>query len=333
MFPTMKKRAIIAICLLSLLLLTACSGPQSAPELPTEGDETVQTLELANFDAGCLPFLRVYRQAAEGGIWDYSYYVCTWEPDSGQLSQGELWQTEEGGMGRTLPEAWQAQCVIEPGGRFSYTKDGAVQTEALPDSEKVAGAEALCVALDGDSVVVGYYEAIQEDNLLTGVRVTAARYPLGQPENAAWVQADITEGDVSSLFTEKPVFWQGALYMAAGDRLLAMDTESGQITEPLDVAQLDALCPEGITSRQGLLIVGCCGDTLLVNRVLRVGEDGYSLTAAWRGGALLGAMEYRSADEVMQLHLFDGALQEVAVSAIGETDQLLHCFDLFPLRY
>lgn len=48
---------------------------------------------------------------------------------------------------------------------------------------------------------------------------------------------------------------------------------------------------------------------------------------------LLGALEYRSADETMQLHLFDGALQEIAVSAIDETEELLYCFDLFPLRY
>lgn len=334
-----EKFTLCFAVLLCLLLLMGCAAQPQGEEPEGPMEDTPQTLAIEGYETGVLPFLRVYRQAAEDGTWDYSYYVCTWEPHSGQLSQGELWQTEDGGLGRTRPASWQAQCVMNVNGSsFTYVKDGAEQKEELPRSELVTGAEVRCIALDGDVAVLCYYEGLMPDGDLTGVRVTAARYPLGQPENAVWVQTDITEGDVTALLMEKPVFWQGMLYLAAGDRLLAMDTENGQVTEPLDTAQLDALCPAGTAMSpnwgyQGLLIAGCCGDTLLINRILYEGENYHSITAAYSGGVLLGALEYRSADETMQLHLFDGALQEIAVSAIDETEELLYCFDLFPLRY
>lgn len=113
-----NKRYLCMITILSiLLLLMGCAAQPQGEEPEGPMEDTPQTLAIEGYETGVLPCLRVYRQAAEDGTWDYSYYVCTWEPHSGQLSQGEPWQTEDGGLGRTRPASWQAQCVMSVNGR------------------------------------------------------------------------------------------------------------------------------------------------------------------------------------------------------------------------
>ena len=81
--------------------------------------------------------------------------------------------------------------------------------------------------------------------------------------------------------------------------MLAFDPVTQEVTEPLDIARLDTLWPEGKPTDPefryvGVAIAGCYDDVLIVNRILYAGDSYHSMDAVYKGGVLAGVMEYRS---------------------------------------
>lgn len=235
---------------------------------------------------------------------------------------------------RSLPEEWQPQFIDQYDGSFARTKDGETLRETPPESEGALRQ----VVLDGDTVVAVYYKSVADQSgLVTGLIVSVARYPLGQPDLAEWTQMEVGFDYASDVMMENPVYSGGKLYMAAGETILAFDPVTQEVTEPLDIARLDALWPEGTPTDpewgyEGVVIVGCYDDVLIVNRILYVGDDYHSMDAVYKGGVLAGVSEYRS-ESPEQLYLYDGGLRQVGIFTPLSQNGLEFFGNRFPMQF
>ena len=192
--------------------------------------------------------------------------------------------------------------------------------------------------MDGDTVVAVYYKSVADQSgLVTGLIVSVARYPLGQPDLAEWTQMEVGFDYASDVMMENPVYSGGKLYMAAGETILAFDPVTQEVTEPLDIARLDTLWPEGTPTDpewgyEGVVIVGCYDDVLIVNRILYVGDDYHSMDAVYKGGVLAGVSEYRS-ESPEQLYLYDGGLRQVGIFTPLSQNGLEFFGNRFPMQF
>lgn len=82
--------------------------------------------------------------------------------------------------------------------------------------------------------------------------VSVGRYPLGHPEQAVWVQAQISDSAecyVSTIFTGTTLYTGGQVCLAAGESILLMDPVSGEVRQ-LDLSPMSAPLPDGVSARR-----------------------------------------------------------------------------------
>lgn len=236
--------------------------------------------------------------------------------------------------GLGLPEEWQPQFIDQYDGSFACTKDGETLRETPPEG----GGNVFRMALDGDTVVAVYYQSVADQSgLVTGVVVSVALYPLGHPEQAEWSHMDVGPEHVSEVSTQQPVYLDGKVYMAGHETVLAFDPVTQEVTEPLDIARLDTLWPEGKPTDPefgyvGVAIAGCYDDVLIVNRILYAGDSYHGMDAVYKGGVLAGVMEYRS-ESPEQMYLYDGGLRQVGTFTPLSQNGLEFFTNKYPMQF
>lgn len=324
----MKKLVLYFTLLLSLALLTGCAAGLPEPDGPGELPGPPGLPEEAE---GVIPFAQIYYY--EDGQASQFFY-CTWNTENNVFYRGELLYTGAFHDGY-IPEEWAAQKCRQSGSKLLYTKDGQEQTAQLPEN---APGELCCAAVEDGTVTVVYKEGIRTETELTAIVLHLARYPLGQPEAAEWVRAELTESEtcyLSTAYTSGCVYAEGKAYLEAGETVLAVDCRSGGV-EQLELRPLEALCPEGSHSGEsgyyGARIYGAYGGVLFVVRQFVTEEGKVSVVAAYRGTEPLAAILSAAEGGMDQLYLSDGTVLKAAgdfsLSAEGSYQGFL-----FPQRY
>lgn len=324
-----------ALCLM-LLLLAGCAAKPQPAGVHTDQPDPVRGLGLPEAGEWTVPLLTVYRIDGGEDNQVQQWYTGHWDLQKGCITTGKLYETEHWAplTPRSLPEEWQPQFIDQYDGSFACTKDGETLRETPPESEGALRQ----VVLDGDTVVAVYYKSVADQSgLVTGLIVSVARYPQGQPDLAEWTQMEVGFDYASDVMMENPVYSSGKLYMAAGETILAFDPVTQEVTEPLDIARLGALWPEGTPTDpewgyEGVVIVGCYDDVLIVNRILYVGDDYHSMDAVYKGGVLAGVSEYRS-ESPEQLYLYDGGLRQVGTFTPLSQNGLEFFGNRFPMQF
>ena len=291
-----SKRRFFSVCTalcLMLLLLAGCAAKPQPAGVGTDQPDPVQGLGLPEAGEWTVPLLTVYR--IDGGEDNrvQMLYTGQWDLQKGCITTGELYETKHWAplTPRSLPEEWQPQFIDQYDGSFTCTKDGETLRETPPE-----GGNVFRMALDGDTVVAVYYQSVADQSgLVTGVVVSVARYPLGHPEQAEWSHMDVGPEHVSEVSTQQPVYLDGKVYMAGHETVLAFDPVTQEVTEPLDIARLDTLWPEGKPTDPefgyvGVAIAGCYDDVLIVNRILYAGDSYHGMDAVYKGGVLAGVI-------------------------------------------
>lgn len=148
---------------------------------------------------------------------------------------------------------------------------------------------------------------------------------------------DVGPEHVSEVSTQQPVYLDGKVYMAGHETVLAFDPVTQEVTEPLDIARLDTLWPEGKPTDPefgyvGVAIAGCYDDVLIVNRILYAGDSYHSMDAVYKGGVLAGVMEYRS-ESPEQLYLYDGSLRQVGTFTPLSQNGLEFFTNKYPMQF
>lgn len=288
-----SKRRFFSVCTalcLMLLLLAGCAAKPQPAGVGTDQPDPVRGLGLPEAGEWTVPLLTVYRIDGGEDNQVQQWYTGQWDLQKGCITTGELYETEQWSIltPRSLPEEWQPQFIDQYDGSFTCTKDGETLRETPPEG----GGNVFRMALDGDTVVAVYYQSVADQSgLVTGVVVSVARYPLGHPEQAEWSHMDVGPEHVSEVSTQQPVYLDGKVYMAGHETVLAFDPVTQEVTEPLDIARLDTLWPEGTPTDPefgyvGVAIAGCYDDVLIVNRILYAGDSYHSMDAVYKGGVL-----------------------------------------------
>ena len=211
---------------------------------------------------------------------------------------------------------------------------------------KKQGVWVFGTAADGDTAVVAYMSYAGDDAPLT---VSVGRYPLGHPEQAAWVQAQISDSAecyVSTIFTGTTLYTGGQVCLAAGESILLMDPASGEVRQ-LDLSPMSAPLPDGVSHTEdsylGASVIGSYGDILLVGKALYlegVWDRYHYVMAAYQDGKLMAMLDQNSADSA-QLTLYgpDGKtagssplMTEDYVASGGTALPVEYIGQLFPLQ-
>ena len=363
-----SKRRFFSVCTalcLVLLLLAGCAAKPQPAGVGTDQPDPVQGLGLPEAGEWTVPLLTVYRLDGGEDNQVQMLYTGQWDLQKGCITTGELYETKHWAplTPRSLPEEWQPQFIDQYDGSFACTKDGETLRETPPeewqpqfidqydgsfactkDGETLretppeGGGNVFRMALDGDTVVAVYYQSVADQSgLVTGVVVSVARYPLGHPEQAEWSHMDVGPEHVSEVSTQQPVYLDGKVYMAGHETVLAFDPVTQEVTEPLDIARLDTLWPEGTPTDPefgyvGVAIAGCYDDVLIVNRILYAGDSYHGMDAVYKGGVLAGVMEYRS-ESPEQLYLYDGGLRQVGTFTPLSQNGLEFFTNKYPMRF
>ena len=179
--------------------------------------------------------------------------------------------------------------------------------------------------------------------------VSVGRYPLGHPEQAVWVQAQISDSAecyVSTIFTGTTLYTGGQVCLAAGESILLMDPASGEVRQ-LDLSPMSAPLPDGVSHTEesylGASVIGSYGDVLLVGKALYqegVWDRYHYVMAAYQDGKLMAMLDQNSADSA-QLTLYgpDGKpagssplMTEDYVASGGTALPVEYIGQLFPLQ-
>lgn len=334
-----SKRRFFSVCTalcLMLLLLAGCAAKPQPAGVGTDQPDPVRGLGLPEAGEWTVPLLTVYLLDGGEDNQVQQWYTGQWDLQKGCITTGELYETEQWSIltPRSLPEEWQPQFIDQYDGSFACTKDGETLRETPPESEGALRQ----VVLDGDTVVAVYYKSESDQSgLVTGLTVSVARYPQGQPGQAEWTRMEVGSDYASDVLVENPVYSGGKLYMAAGETILAFDPVTQEVTEPLDIARLDTLWPEGTPNSpewgyEGVVIVGCYDDVLIVNRILYAGGSYHGMDAVYKGGVLAGVMEYRS-ESPEQLYLYDGGLRQVGIFTPLSQNGLEFFTNKYPMQF
>lgn len=334
-----SKRRFFSVCTalcLMLLLLAGCAAKPQPAGVGTDQPDPVRGLGLPEAGEWTVPLLTVYRLDGGEDNRVQMLYTGQWDLQKGCITTGELYETKHWAplTPRSLPEEWQPQFIDQYDGSFACTKDGETLRETPPEG----GGNVFRMDLDGDTVVAVYYQSVADQSgLVTGVVVSVARYPLGHPEQAEWSHMDVGPEHVSEVSTQQPVYLDGKVYMAGHETVLAFDPVTQEVTEPLDIARLDTLWPEGKPTDPefgyvGVAIAGCYDDVLIVNRILYAGDSYHGMDAVYKGGVLAGVMEYRS-ESPEQLYLYDGGLRQVGTFTPLSQNGLEFFTNKYPMRF
>lgn len=331
-----SKRNFFGVCAawcLLLLLLSGCGTKTKTPVTGQNEPNPVKAQGLPEAGEWTVPFLQVYVVNADEDNRTQLWYACEWDLQKGCMTRGELYDTKPHSL-LELPDEWQPQCRNQYDGTFSYTRNGEKLREELPESD----ADMRRVTLEGDTVVAIYYQPMTTDNELTGVEISVARYSLGQSDQATWTRMEVQGYENAvRILSENPVYINKTVYIAAGESVLAFNPETEEVTEPLDIAQLNALFPEATPyspewGYEGIMIVGCYDDILIINRILYAGDVYHSINAVYKDGVLAGAAEYRSDDEEKK-YLYDGNLKLVGTFDYLKENGMSIFMDQFPMQF
>lgn len=222
----MKKRiCALLLCLAALFSLAGCGTKPKTPVKGQNEPNPVKAQGLPEAEPGCVPLLLIYT-CGEPGSQVFQYYSATWNIQRNTLTQGQLFYT--GTSYGFVPDGWRQERATFDGQSFTYIREGQERREPLPETTEDRGS-LQCAAADGDTAVVVYMSYAGDDAPLT---VSVGRYPLGHPEQAAWVQAQISDSAecyVSTIFTGTTLYTGGQVCLAAGESILLMDPASGEV--------------------------------------------------------------------------------------------------------
>lgn len=339
----MKKRmCALLLCLAALFSLAGCGTKPKTPVKGQNEPNPVRAQGLPEAEPGCVPLLLSYT-CGEPGSQVFQYYSATWNIQRNTLTQGQLFYT--GTSYGFVPDGWRQERATFDGQSFTYIRDGQERREPLPETTEDRGS-LRCAAADGDTAVVVYMSCAGDDALLT---VSVGRYPLGHPEQAAWVQAQISDSAecyVSTIFTGTTLYAGGQVCLAAGESILLMDPASGEVRQ-LDLSPMSAPLPDGVSRTEesylGASVIGSYGDVLLVGKALYqegVWDRYHYVMAAYQDGKLMAMLDQNSADSA-QLTLYgpDGKIAgscplmtEDYVASGGTALPVEYIGQLFPLQ-
>ena len=202
----MKKRiCALLLCLAALFSLAGCGTKTKTPVKGQNEPNPVKAQGLPEAEPGCVPLLLIYT-CGEPGSQVFQYYSATWNIQRNTLTQGQLFYT--GTSYGFVPDGWRQERATFDGQSFTYIREGQERREPLPETTEDRGS-LRCAAADGDTAVVVYMSYAGDDAPLT---VSVGRYPLGHPEQAAWVQAQISDSAecyVSTIFTGTTLYTGG----------------------------------------------------------------------------------------------------------------------------
>ena len=232
----MKKQiCALLLCLAALFSLAGCGTKPKTPVKGQNEPNPVKAQGLPEAEPGCVPLLLTYT-CGEPGSQVFQYYSATWNIQRNTLTQGQLFYT--GTSYGFVPDGWRQERATFDGQSFTYIREGQERREPLPETTEDRGS-LQCAAADGDTAVVVYMSYAGDDASLT---VSVGRYPLGHPEQAAWVQAQISDSAecyVSTIFTGTTLYTGGQVCLAAGESILLMDPASGEVRQ-LDLSPMSA---------------------------------------------------------------------------------------------
>lgn len=339
----MKKRiCALLLCLAALFSLAGCGTKPKTPVKGQNEPNPVKAQGLPEAEPGCVPLLLIYT-CGEPGSQVFQYYSATWNIQRNTLTQGQLFYT--GTSYGFVPDGWRQERATFDGQSFTYIREGQERREPLPETTEDRGSF-RCAAADGDTAVVVYMSCAGNDAPLT---VSVGRYPLGHPEQVAWVQAQISDSAecyVSTIFTGTTLYTGGQVCLAAGESILLMDPASGEVRQ-LDLSPMSAPLPDGVSHTEesylGASVIGSYGDVLLVGKALYqegVWDRYHYVMAAYQDGKLMAMLDQNSADSA-QLTLYgpDGKtagssplMTEDYVASGGTALPVEYIGQLFPLQ-